>query len=112
MRRDVFQAIADPHRRAILELLAQQNLTVNGVADHFTISRPAVSKHLKILVGCGLVVMQRHGRERICKVQPEKLNEVSDWLEQYQRYWEQRFDRLDELLQELQKAARTTKKGE
>ncbi len=103
MRRDVFQAIADPHRRAILELLAQQNLTVNGVADHFTISRPAVSKHIKILVACGLVVVQRHGRERICKVQPEKLNEVSDWLEQYQRYWEQRFDRLDELLQELQK---------
>ncbi|GIK58811.1 MAG: winged helix-turn-helix transcriptional regulator [Chloroflexi bacterium] len=103
MRRDVFQAIADPHRRTILELLAQQNLTVNSVAAYFDISRPAISKHIKILVECGLVIMQRHGRERICEVQPEKLNEVTNWLEQYQRYWEQRFDRLDELLQELQK---------
>ncbi len=103
MRRDVFQAIADPHRRAILELLARQNLTVNGVADHFAISRPAVSKHLKILTECGLVVMQRHGRERYCEVQPDKLNKVTDWLEQYQRMWEQRYGRLDELLHELQK---------
>jgi DNA-binding transcriptional ArsR family regulator len=103
MRRDVFQAIADPHRRAILELLARQNLTVNGVADHFAISRPAVSKHIKILAECGLVVVQRHGRERTCQVQPEKLNEVTDWLEQYRQMWEQRYERLDALLQELQK---------
>ncbi len=103
MRRDVFQAIADPHRRAILELLARQNLTVNGVADHFAISRPAVSKHIKILAECGLVVVQRHGRERYCEVQPQKLDEVTDWLAQYQQLWEQRYERLDELLQELQK---------
>ncbi|HRQ37694.1 MAG TPA: metalloregulator ArsR/SmtB family transcription factor [Chloroflexota bacterium] len=103
MRRDVFQAIADPHRRAMLELLARQRLTVNGVADHFAISRPAVSKHLKILTQCGLVVMQRHGRERYCEVQPDRLNEVSDWLEQYRQLWEQRYGRLDALLAELQK---------
>ena len=103
MRRDVFQAIADPHRRAMLELLARQRLTVNGVADHFPISRPAVSKHLKILTQCGLVVMQRHGRERYCEVQPDRLNEVSDWLEQYRQLWEQRYGRLDALLTELQK---------
>jgi len=101
MRRDVFQAIADPNRRAILQLLAYQRLTVNGVADHFQISRPAVSKHLKILVECGLIEMRRQGRERVCEVQPEKLDEVTEWIEQYRQIWEQRFDRLDDLLTEL-----------
>ncbi|MBK9051732.1 MAG: winged helix-turn-helix transcriptional regulator [Chloroflexi bacterium] len=103
MRRDVFQAIADPTRRAILDLLAQQSLTLNGVAEHFAISRPAISKHIKILTECGLVVIHQRGRERICEVQLDKLNEVSDWVEQYRLTWERRFDRLDELLQELQK---------
>ena len=103
MRRDVFQAIADPTRRAILDLLAQQSLTLNGVAEHFPISRPAISKHIKILTECGLVVIHQRGRERICEVQLDKLNEVSDWVEQYRLTWERRFDRLDELLQELQK---------
>lgn len=102
MRRDVFQAIADPNRRAILSLLARQKLTVNNVADHFDISRPAISKHIKILTECGLVVMQQRGRERYCEVKPEKLNEVTDWIEQYRQTWEERFNRLDELLQELQ----------
>ena len=103
MRRDVFQAIADPTRRAILDLLAQQSLTLNGVAEHFPISRPAISKHIKILTECGLVVIHQRGRERICEVQLDKLNEVSDWVEQYRLTWERRFDRLDVLLQELQK---------
>jgi DNA-binding transcriptional ArsR family regulator len=103
MRRDVFQAIADPTRRAILDLLAQQSLTLNGVAEHFAISRPAISKHIKILTECGLVVIHQRGRERTCEVQLDKLNEVSDWVEQYRLTWERRFDRLDELLQELQK---------
>lgn len=103
MRRDVFQAIADPTRRAILDLLAQQSLTLNGVAEHFAISRPAISKHIKILTECGLVVIHQRGRERYCEVQLDKLNEVSDWVEQYRLTWERRFDRLDELLQELQK---------
>ena len=103
MRRDVFQAIADPTRRAILDLLAQQSLTLNGVAEHFAISRPAISRHIKILTECGLVVVRQRGRERYCEVQLDKLNEVSDWVEQYRLIWERRFDRLDELLQELQK---------
>jgi len=103
MRRDVFQAIADPTRRAILDLLAQQSLTLNGVAEHFPISRPAISKHIKILTECGLVVIHQRGRERYCEVQLDKLNEVSDWVEQYRLTWERRFDRLDELLQELQR---------
>lgn len=105
MRRDVFQAIADPTRRAILDLLAAQPqpLTLNGVAEHFEISRPAVSKHIKILAECELVVIRKQGRERYCEVQLDKLNEVSAWVEQYRATWEQRFDRLDETLKELQR---------
>src|SRR5512136_1667934 len=103
MRRDVFQALADPTRRAILDLLAEQPLTLNGVAEHFDISRPAVSKHVKILSECGLVVMRKQGRERYCEAQLDKLNEVADWVEQYRKAWEQRFDRLDKYLNELQK---------
>lgn len=102
MRRDVFQAIADPNRRAILDLLAQQPLTLNGIAEHFSISRPAISKHIKILVECGLVEIHQHGRERYCEARLDKLNEVTDWVSHYQQIWEERFNRLDELLQELQ----------
>ena len=103
MRRDVFQAIADPNRRAIIGLLVHQKLTVNAVAEHFAISRPAVSRHLKILKECGLVVVRRQGRERYCEVRLDKLNEVADWVEKSRSIWEQRFDRLDEYLGELQK---------
>ena len=103
MRRDVFQAIADPNRRAILGLLARQKLTLNGVADNFRISRPAVSRHIKILAECGLVVVIQHGRERYCEVRMDKLSEVTDWVEQYRQMWEQRFDRLDDVLLEMQK---------
>ena len=102
MRRDVFQAIADPNRRAILSLLANQNLTLNRVAKHFEISRPAISRHIKILAECGLVVVRQQGRERYCEARLEKLDEVSDWVTQYQRVWEQRLDRLDEYLTILQ----------
>ena len=103
MRRNVFQAIADPNRRAIISLLAKQKLTVNAVAEYFPISRPAVSRHIRILKECGLVVVQRQGRERYCEVRLDKLNEVADWIEQYQKVWEQRLNRLDEYLSELQK---------
>ena len=103
MRRDVFQAIADPNRRAILSLLANQNLTLNGVAKHFEISRPAISRHIRILAECGLIVIRRQGRERYCEAQLEKLDEVSEWVKHYQNVWEQRFDRLDEYLDVLQK---------
>jgi len=88
MRRDVFQAIADPNRRAILGLLANQKLTLNGVAEKFEISRPAISKHIKILAECGLVDIQQQGRERYCEVRLERLNEVSDWVEQYRKLLE------------------------
>ncbi len=102
MRRDVFQAIADPNRRAILGLLSSQKLTLNGVAERFNISRPAVSRHVKILSECGLVVTQQQGRERYCEVKLEKLNEVSDWVEQYRKIWEEKLDALDEYLTKLQ----------
>ena len=102
MRRDVFQAIADPTRRAILDLLAAQPLTLNGVAEHFDISRPAVSKHIKILEECGLVTIRKHGRQRYCEAQLHKLTEVSQWIEQYRQTKEQQFERLDDLLQKLQ----------
>lgn len=102
MRRDVFQAIADPNRRAILTLLANQRLTLNGVADHFPISRPAISRHIKILAECGLVVVRQQGRERYCEVEPRKLNEVSDWVERYRQLWKQRIDRLVDHLKDVQ----------
>jgi len=101
MRRDVFQAIADPNRRAILNLLVSQRLTLNGVAENFRISRPAVSRHIKILKECGLVVVIPQGRERYCEVRFDKLTEVTNWIEQYRQIWEQRFDRLDDLLETM-----------
>lgn len=103
MKRDVFQAIADPNRRAIIGLLANQKLTVNAVAEHFPISRPAVSRHIKLLKECGLVVVRRQGRERYCEVRLDRLNEVAEWVEQSRKAWNQRLDRLDEYLSELQK---------
>src|SRR5437870_11138923 len=90
-RRDVFQAIADPNRRAIISLLARERLTPNGIAEHFSISRPAVSKHIKILSECGLIEIEQKGRERYCEVKIEKLGEVSDWVEKYRQIWEDRF---------------------
>jgi len=85
MRRDVFQAIADPTRRAILGLLASQKLTLNGVAENFKISRPAISRHMRILAECGMVKIRRQGRERYCEVRLDRLSEVSNWIEQYQK---------------------------
>ena len=103
MRRDVFQAIADPNRRAILSLLARQRMTLNGVADNFRISRPAVSKHIRILKECGLVVVIPQGRERYVEAKFDKLNEVTDWIEQYRQLWEGRFGRLDDVLEKMKK---------
>lgn len=103
MRRDVFQAIADPNRRAILSLLASQRMTLNGVAENFRISRPAVSRHIRILKECGLVVVIPQGRERFVEVRFDKLNEVTDWVEQYRQVWEARFNRLDDLLEQMKK---------
>lgn len=102
MRRDVFQAIADPTRRAILSLLAVQTLTMTSIADHFKVTRPAISKHVKILEECGLVSITQQGRERYCEASMNKLDEVSDWVERYRKMWDERLDRLEDYLKELQ----------
>jgi DNA-binding transcriptional ArsR family regulator len=102
MRRDVFQAIADPTRREIINMIAHQSLNLNAVAEKFDISRPAISKHMKILTECGLVVITQKGRERHCEAKLGKLNEVSQWIEQYRKFWEMKFDSLENYLQKLQ----------
>jgi len=102
LRRDVFQAIADPNRRAIISLLAGKKLTVNEVALNFEVSRPAISKHLKILTECGLVVSTQEGREKYCEVRLNKLTEVSDWVEQYKKYWNDKLDSLEIYLAKIQ----------
>ncbi len=111
MRRDVFQAIADPIRRDIIGLLAAETLTVNTVADKFEVSRPAISKHLKILKECGLVEIQKQGRERYCKIQPKNLIEVADWVNQYRALWEEKLDSFEKYLMTL-KANKTKKLDE
>jgi DNA-binding transcriptional ArsR family regulator len=99
MRRDVFQAIADPTRREIIGLLANKTLTLNGVAENFEISRPAISKHIKILTECGLVVIKQQGRERFCAVDFKQLKEVAEWVTQYHRFWNEKLDRLGSFLE-------------
>lgn len=101
VRRDVFQAIADPTRRAILSLIALQAMTPNALAEHFDTSRQAVSKHIKILTECRLVDQEINGREIYYHFNPEKMKEVEDWLAPFKKIWEDRFDRLDHVLVKL-----------
>ncbi|MBI2273313.1 MAG: winged helix-turn-helix transcriptional regulator [Bacteroidetes bacterium] len=103
MRRDVFQAIADPTRRSILALLALQSLTLNAVAENYSISRPAISKHIKVLTECGLVEIKQEGRERYCTAKLEKLSEVNEWVTQYKQFWESKLDALELYLAKIQK---------
>jgi len=98
IRRDVFQAIADPTRRDIINLLAQQPLNLNAVADNFDISRPAVSKHIKILTECGLITIKQQGRERFCKANLKKLEQVATWTDQYRAFWTSKLDALENFL--------------
>jgi DNA-binding transcriptional ArsR family regulator len=99
-RRDVFQAIADPTRRAIIGLLAGQSLTLNTVAENFRMSQPAVSKHMRILTECGLVEVIKRGRVRHCRARLGALEEVAQWAEQYRLFWNNRLDNLQNLLNE------------
>lgn len=94
MRRDVYQAIADPTRREIINMLTAESMNLNTVADKFDVSRPAISKHIKILVECGLINITKKGRERYCEAKPEGLKEVADWVEQYSRFWDVKLDAL------------------
>ena len=98
MRRDIFQAIADPTRRAIITLIALHAMTPNAIAEHFDTTRQAVSKHLKILSECELVKQEQQGREIYYSLQIEKMKEIDQWLAQFKKIWETRFNQLDDLL--------------
>ena len=104
IRRDVFQAIADPTRRAILTIIAAHAMTPNAIADHFDSSRQAVSKHIKVLAECDLVRQEQVGREIYYHFNPEKMKEVNDWLQPFRKMWEDRFDRIDDILINLKKS--------
>lgn len=103
MRRDVFQAIADPTRRAILLLIALQAMSPSAIADHFSMSRQAVSKHMKILSECELIKADHRGREIYYQLEVDKIKEIDKWVEQFRKIWETRFNQLDDLLVTLKK---------
>lgn len=102
-RRDVYQAIADPTRRAIINMIANQPHNVNAIAEKFDISRQAISLQLKILADCGLVKIKQQGRERFCEAQLDKLSEVSAFVDQYRQHWEGKLDALETYLEKLKK---------
>ena len=97
-RRDIFQAIADPTRRAIIALIALQAMTPNAIAEHFDTTRQAVSKHLRILTECELVKQEQQGREIYYSLEIGKMKEIDKWLDQYRKIWENQFNQLDEIL--------------
>jgi DNA-binding transcriptional ArsR family regulator len=111
MRRDVFQAIADPTRREILGMIAQKPLNMDSVAEKFDVSRTAIYKHIKILAECGLLNIKQQGRERYCEARLDKLSEVANWIEKYREMWEQRLDSLESYLAELQNKPKHTSHG-
>ena len=103
MRRDIFQASADPTRRAIIALIALQAMTPNAIAENFNTTRQAVSKHLRILTECELVKQEQEGREVYYSLQIEKMKEIDKWLSQYRKIWETRFNQLDNVLSTIKK---------
>jgi DNA-binding transcriptional ArsR family regulator len=102
-RRDVFQAIADPTRRQIINMTAGQPLSVNTIAERFDTSRQAISLHIKILIECDLLKIKKQGRERYCEAQLGQLQEVAVWVEQYRRHFESKLDNLETYLEKLKK---------
>lgn len=104
MRRDIFQAIADPTRRAIITLLALQAMTPNAIAENFHSTRQAVSKHLRILTECELVKQEYKGREIYYQLEIDKMKEIDKWIEQFRKIWENRFNQLDKLLSTMKKS--------
>jgi DNA-binding transcriptional ArsR family regulator len=103
MRRDIFQAVADPTRRAIIALIALQAMTPNAIAEHFDTTRQAVSKHLRILTECELVKQEHQGREIYYSLEIDKMKEIEKWLEQFKKIWETRFNQLDKVLSTIKK---------
>ena len=110
MRRDVFQAIADPTRRAIITLIALQAMTPNALAEHFDMTRQAVSKHIRILTECQLVKQEQAGREIYYKLETNKMKEIDNWLEQFRKIWEIRFNQLDNVLSTMSADRQAIKK--
>lgn len=110
MRRDVFQAIADPTRREIINIIAKESLNLNAVADKFKISRPAISKHIKILTECGLILIKQKGRERYCEANLKPLGHVSKWIDQYRVFWTTKLDALESFLEKQEGGKRTARK--
>ncbi len=103
MRRDIFQAIADPTRRAIIILIAMQAMTPNAIAEHFDTTRQSVSKHLRILTECELVKQKQEGREIYYSLEIEKMKEIDKWIDQFRKIWETRFNQLDKVLSTIKK---------
>jgi DNA-binding transcriptional ArsR family regulator len=110
MRRDVFQAIADPTRREIIGVISHQPLNLNAIAEQFNISRPAISKQIKILHECGLITIRQEGRERYCQANLRPLKDVSQWLEQYRTFWTGKLDALETFLAKPSPPAKSTSK--
>jgi len=108
-RRDVFQAIADPTRREIINLIATETLNVNTIATKFQMTRQAVSLHVKILTECGLIMIKQQGRERFCEANLSQLKEVSNWVDQYRQFWNTQFSSLDRYLDKVQLNTKTKK---
>jgi DNA-binding transcriptional ArsR family regulator len=106
-RRDVFQAIADPTRRDIINLIAFQSMNLNSIAENFDVSRPAISQHIKILIECGLVTIKKQGRERFAEATLKPLNAITDWIEPFRKHLDERFTALDEVLEELKQKEKT-----
>jgi DNA-binding transcriptional ArsR family regulator len=106
MRRDVYQAIADPTRREIISILSKQSLNLNGVAEKFDISRPAISKQIKILTQCGVILIKRKGRERYCKVDLKSFDRVAQWMYQCRIFWTGKLDALEMFLNEETKSSK------
>ncbi|MDR7370050.1 metalloregulator ArsR/SmtB family transcription factor [Flavobacterium aquidurense] len=103
MRRDIFQAIADPTRRGIIALIATQAMTPNAIAENFDTTRQSVSKHLRILTECEIVKQEQHGREIYYSLKIEKMKEIDKWLKQFREIWETTFNQLDEVLLTMKK---------
>lgn len=103
MKRDVFQAIADPTRRAIIALVALHAMTPNAIAEHFDTTRQAISKHLRVLTECELVRQEQKGREIYYSLEIDKMKEIDEWLDQYRKIWEMRFEQLGEVLEVMKK---------
>ena len=99
LRRDVFQAISDPTRRDIIQLLSNQTMNLKSVSGHFDVSRPAISRHIKILTECGILLVRKNGREHYCTADLRKLKEVDKWLETYRKFWNKKLDALGDFLE-------------